>query len=220
MVAPVYYGSQILGDGDWSLIGWWLAVVVGASFAVFTLWSRSLMLTLRLATLPTAVGAGALTIGLGSLHVATGAPVDALAIVGTVAKYLAVYFPATFVLEEVAFRGALDAHVHRPGESRGWQSGLFVSALWGLWHLPVSSGMPLPVSVLELVAWHSLVGLPLSWAWRRGGNLAAPAVAHAAIDAVRKRAPARAVSSELVRAGTPWPIDRRDQGPWTTTLRP
>jgi len=111
--------------------------------------------------------------------------VDVFAIVGTVAKYLAVYFPVTFVLEEVAFRGAIDAHVHRPGASRGWQSALFVSALWGLWHLPVSSGMPLPVLVLILVAWHSLVGLPLSRAWRRTGNLAAPAFAHAAIDAVR-----------------------------------
>ncbi len=185
MVAPVYFGSQILGDGDWSLIGWWFAAVVGAGFAAFTLWSTSLVTTLRSAALPTAIGAGALTIGLGSLHVATGTPVDVFAIVGTVAKYLAVYFPVTFVLEEVAFRGALDAHVHRPGESRGWQSALFVSALWGLWHLPVSSGMPLPVLVLVLVAWHSLVGLPLSRAWRRTGNLAAPAFAHAAIDAVR-----------------------------------
>jgi Type II CAAX prenyl endopeptidase Rce1-like len=46
------------------------------------------------------------------------------------------YFPACFVLEEVFFRGALDSHVHHPGESRGWASALLVSALWGLWHLP------------------------------------------------------------------------------------
>ena len=50
----------------------------------------------------------------------------------------------TFVLEEVAFRGALDAHVHHEGEGRGWQSALFVSALWGLWHLPISGGCPSP----------------------------------------------------------------------------
>ena len=47
-----------------------------------------------------------------------------LAIVGTDAKYLAVYLPLTFVFEEVAFRGALDAHVHHPGDRRGWQSAL------------------------------------------------------------------------------------------------
>ena len=103
----------------------------------------------------------------------------------SVPKYLAIYFPATFVIEEVAFRGALDAHVHHPGDSRGWMSALFVSALWGAWHLPVSDGMPLPLLVLSLVAWHCLVGVPLSFAWRRSGNLSGPAFAHAAIDAVR-----------------------------------
>ncbi len=62
---------------------------------------------------------------------------------------------------------------------------VLVSVLWGLWHLPVSGRLPLPYLVLELVAWHTLVGVPLSLAWRRSGNLAGPALAHAAIDAVR-----------------------------------
>ena len=43
----------------------------------------------------------------------------------------ALYFPIAFVLEEVQFRGLVDAHVHRPGEPYGWLSALFVSALWG-----------------------------------------------------------------------------------------
>ena len=33
------------------------------------------------------------------------------------------YFPATFVLEEVAFRGALDSHVHQQGEARRMAAG-------------------------------------------------------------------------------------------------
>jgi membrane protease YdiL (CAAX protease family) len=53
-----------------------------------------------------------------------------------------------------------------------------------LWHLPVSEGMPFPFLVVSLVAWHCLVGVPLSLAWRRSGNLAGPAFAHAAMDAV------------------------------------
>jgi membrane protease YdiL (CAAX protease family) len=63
-----------------------------------------------------------------------------------------------------------------------------VSALWGLWHLPVASvafGFPLPVLVAELVVLHVALGVPLSFAWRRTRNLAAPALAHAVTDAVR-----------------------------------
>jgi membrane protease YdiL (CAAX protease family) len=98
------------------------------------------------------------------------------------------YYPATFLLEEVAFRGAIDAHVHHDGDSRPWQSAVFVSALWGLWHLPVSSGLPLPLMVIELVVVHVAIGVGLSLSWRRTRNLGGPALAHAVIDAVRNAA--------------------------------
>jgi membrane protease YdiL (CAAX protease family) len=106
------------------------------------------------------------------------------------------YFPVSFVLEEVAFRGAIDAHVYHPGENRPWWSATLVSALWGLWHLPIvriPGRLPLgltPVAAGIIVA----VALPLaliptgiflSFGWRRSGNLAVPAVVHALIDAVR-----------------------------------
>jgi membrane protease YdiL (CAAX protease family) len=137
------------------------------------------------AMLPMTVGAGGMAAVLGGIHVATGTPVHVLAVGGTVAKYLAIYFPLTFVIEEVAFRGALDAHVHHDGEGRGWLLAVFVSALWGLWHLPISTGMALPLLVAELLTVHILIGVPLSFAWRRTRNLSGPAFAHAAIDAVR-----------------------------------
>jgi membrane protease YdiL (CAAX protease family) len=85
----------------------------------------------------------------------------------------------------VAFRGALDAHVHHEGETRGWQSATFVSALWGIWHLPVSSALPFPLQLAELVVVHVLLGVPLSMAWRSTRNLAGPALAHGVDDAVR-----------------------------------
>ena len=114
-----------------------------------------------------------------------GTSLPALAALGALAKYTALYYPATFALEEVAFRGAIDAHVHHDGDARGWQSASLVSALWGLWHLPVSAGLPLPWMLLELVVVHVALGVWLSFAWRRTRNLGGPALAHAVNDAVR-----------------------------------
>ena len=151
--------------------------------SAYALRSTSVRAMLRSAALPTAVGVVGNVLVVGGVQLATGTSIDLVAMLGSVLKWLAIYFPATFVIEEVAFRGALDAHVHHPGEGRGWRSALFVSALWGFWHLPVADGMPF--LVLTLVAWHCLVGVPLSFAWRRSGNLSGPAFAHSAIDAVR-----------------------------------
>lgn len=95
------------------------------------------------------------------------------------------YFPVSFLLEEVSFRGALDAHLHGPGESRPWLSAILVSALWGLWHLPMFPGGHRAVIILYLVAVHCAIGVPLSFFWRRSGNLAVPAFSHALIDAAR-----------------------------------
>jgi len=99
---------------------------------------------------------------------------------------LLVMIPLSFVVEEVSFRGAFDAHVHQPGESKGWLSALFVSALWGLWHLPVVLGQaPLPALVPQLLVVHCAIGIPLSIYWRRSGNLFVTGSTHALIDAVR-----------------------------------
>jgi membrane protease YdiL (CAAX protease family) len=100
------------------------------------------------------------------------------------AESLALYFAVVFVLEEVSFRGAIDSHVHHPGQSRGLLSAVFVSALWGLWHLPISSG-PVATAALRLLVVHVPIGVVLSIFWRRSGNLAVPAFTHAFIDAVR-----------------------------------
>ncbi len=184
-LAPAYWGLRLIPDGRPVVIGWYVAAVLGAGVAAYALRSTSVRAMLRSAALPTAIGVVGNVVVIGAVQLATGTSVDLLAAVGSVAKWLVIYFPATFVIEEVAFRGALDSHVHRPGEGRGWQSAVFVSVLWGLWHLPVADGMPLPLLVGSLVAWHCLVGIPLSLAWRRSGNLAGPAFAHAAMDAVR-----------------------------------
>jgi hypothetical protein len=101
------------------------------------------------------------------------------------------YFAASFTLEEVAFRGALDPHICPPGEmgsqARAWGSAFFVSVLWGLWHLPL--GEELGVGFWAFLAIALIVeileGIPLSFSWRQGGTLVMPAIAHALIDAYR-----------------------------------
>jgi hypothetical protein len=185
VLAPLSWGLQAASGGNPWVIGWYAAAVAGAAAAAYALRSTSVRAMLRSAALPTAIGVVGNVLVVGGVNLATGTSIDLVAALGSVLKWLAIYFPATFVIEEVAFRGALDAHLHHPGEGRGFRSALFVSALWGLWHLPVADGMPFPLLVLSLVTWHCVVGVPLSFAWRRSGNLSGPAFAHAAIDAVR-----------------------------------
>ena len=184
-VVPGYHALQAATGGGWTLLGWYLAAMAGAVCAAFSLRASSVSAALRSAALPIAIGSTGMAVVFGVIHIASGTPLPVVAALTAVAKYTALYFPATFLLEEVAFRGALDAHVHHQGEARGWQSAIFVSALWGMWHLPVTSGMPFPLQLLELVGVHVLLGVPLSMAWRRTGNLAGPALAHAVNDAVR-----------------------------------
>ncbi|HEU5229153.1 MAG TPA: CPBP family intramembrane glutamic endopeptidase [Ktedonobacteraceae bacterium] len=95
--------------------------------------------------------------------------------------------PVGFVVEEVFFRGALDTYLHRGEEGVGWLSALFVSALWGLWHL---ARQPMPMGQLlsmgaGLIISQVLVGVPLSLWWRTSGNLVVNNTAHALLDAVR-----------------------------------
>ena len=184
-ITPGYYAIDAFTAGDWTTFGWYLAAVAGAVAAAFSLQASSILATVRSAAVPMAVGAVGMATVYGAVHLASGASLPVMDAVAALAKYTALYYPATFLLEEVTFRGAIDAHVHHDGDPRRWQSAVFVSGLWGLWHLPVSSGFPLPLMVLELVTVHVALGVGLSFAWRRTRNLGGPALAHAAIDAVR-----------------------------------
>jgi membrane protease YdiL (CAAX protease family) len=186
-VVPVVFGVRAVSGGDWAGAGWYVAATIGAACAAFAIRQGSFRSALRAAVLPIAVGATGFAAVYSTLHVSTGTPISAGAVLMTVLQYTALYFPAAFLLEEVSFRGALDAHVHHAGERHGLASAVFVSALWGLWHLPVSSGLSLPVPQLAgiLVVVHVLLGVPLSLAWRRTRNLAGPAFAHGFNDAVR-----------------------------------
>lgn len=111
-----------------------------------------------------------------------------------------ILFPAGFVVEEVVFRGALDTHVApaptNPGDER--ISAIFVSVLWGVWHLPVAApfwsllhlsplagGNQWLIATATFVTIGVAIGVPLSYCWRRSRTLVLPAAAHGFMDAVR-----------------------------------
>jgi membrane protease YdiL (CAAX protease family) len=189
MVVPAVMLVRAVIAGAWVEAGWYLAATVGAVAAGYALRRTTPGRVLRAAALPTGI-AVLLMVLVGVLQmVVLGRTPAPLAALGTGLLSLALYFPASFLIEEVTFRGALDAHLHRPGEGRGWWTALLGSALWGLWHLPVlpppASAGAAAVSVVQLLVVHCAIGVPLAFAWRKTGNLAAPALAHALADAVR-----------------------------------
>jgi membrane protease YdiL (CAAX protease family) len=100
-----------------------------------------------------------------------------------------VMFTECFVVEELVFRGAIDTYLAPVSgdPSRRWMSTVFVSSLWGLWHLPYNhpTAHEIPLTVAIVVFACNLVGVPLSFCWRRSGTLVLPAAAHALIDCYR-----------------------------------
>jgi membrane protease YdiL (CAAX protease family) len=106
---------------------------------------------------------------------------------------LLLYVPALFMMEEVAFRGAIDSHVRPAGERHGVESStvygiasaIVVSVLWGLWHYPITPHASVIEGVAEVLPLQVAVGPFLSLFWRRSGNLMVPGFVHATIDSVR-----------------------------------
>lgn len=159
---------------------WMLAALVGAGAAGYAF--GHLRRAERRASLPPALVATAIGVGfmlMASLH-AGHAPRPWVGVTSFL-RYVAV----CFVLEEVTFRGALDGYAHS-GASGGWATAVLISALWGLWHLPTlpRAAWHAP-QIASLLIVHTGIGVPLTFAWRRAGNLAPGAVAHAFIDGVR-----------------------------------
>ena len=87
-------------------------------------------------------------------------------------------------------RRALDTHVWQPDGTRiqSWISPLFVSCLWGLWHLPILPGQS-PLSLLAaaplMILVHSIHGVFIAFSWRTSGSLLLPVIYHSLIDAYR-----------------------------------
>jgi membrane protease YdiL (CAAX protease family) len=100
-------------------------------------------------------------------------------------RSLLTYIPVVFVVEEVVFRGMLDTYIHQSKKTNGLWSALFISSIWGLWHLPLTTEGENPIWYVLPSITISLWGIVLSIFWRRTGNLAVPGFAHAFADAIR-----------------------------------
>ena len=182
-----------LPNKSWVVALWLVCAMAGAVFAAFALRRQRSSDARR--GLPSFVAAVLIGIGIMAAsalagHHSIGFPLPKLVFL---LRQFLLYFTACFALEEVAFRGALDLHVCRPrsnGQASGspWLSAIFVSALWGIWHLPMVPNPSAPAfaaAIPAVIIIHTLVGVPLSFCWRVSGTLVLPAAAHALVDAYR-----------------------------------
>jgi membrane protease YdiL (CAAX protease family) len=176
-----------LADADWagavtgtcSLVG-----AVGATYALVHFPRRFLRPLVYCLLITTALDAIQWTLffafNLVELRpVEWGLMVRLVVLVYSLLQYIAI----TFAIEEVTFR-MLDDHLHQGRRDLGVLSAVILSALWGLWHLPVAEELSWQaVGILLYV--HVPYGVCLSLFWRRTGNLFIPALAHSLGDAIR-----------------------------------
>jgi membrane protease YdiL (CAAX protease family) len=184
---PVFALVQLFrARPDWVIGGWLLAATCGAipaGYAIRNL-GRAAVVPF-ISCLATAGVLGVLVFAVVFIR-NHGGHVSLVSRLQTGGTSFLLYLPAVFVIEEVSFRGLLDAHLHRPDEPGGILTAIYVSILWGLWHYPVvPHGARLITIITQLLIVHVPIGVPLSIYWRRSGNLAVPAFTHAFIDAVR-----------------------------------
>jgi membrane protease YdiL (CAAX protease family) len=184
-IAPAVVAVGGARDGDLALVGWGLAGMVGAVGAVYAL--RAMDRDAVRATIRTILITGAVLVGIMvAYRLATGGFNGNLAAAATTTVVsLLTYLPVVFVMEEVLFRGLIDTYLHgsTPGPDRA--SALYGSALWGIWHLPVAFLALGVLTIPYLVVVHTILGYFFVTSWRQTGNLAAPGIAHALIDALR-----------------------------------
>ena len=184
-VAPAIVALGGIRAGDLALVGWGLAGMVGALGAVYAL--RAMDRAAIRTTIRTTVITGAvLVVIMVAYRLATGGfNGNFTAAITTTVISLLTYLPVVFVMEEVLFRGLIDTYLHgsTPGPDRA--SALYGSALWGIWHLPVAFIALGVLTIPYLVVVHTILGYFFMTSWRQSGNLAAPGIAHAVIDALR-----------------------------------
>lgn len=173
-------------NGSWAVTVYGIAAIAGAAGAslAFRVLDRANLLRLGL-LLVVIIPAGAVRLIINTAAGGHGSGnLEILARLSTALQSLLFYIPAVFVAEEVFFRGALDSYLHRREKGMGWFSAAYISVLWGLWHLPIVHPLT-RLTVAVIICVQLILGLALSWLWRRTGNMAMNGTFHAFIDALR-----------------------------------
>ena len=73
-ITPGYYAGGAFTAGDWTTFGWYLAAMVGAVAAAFSVRASSILATVRSAAVPVAVGATGMVAVFGAVHILRPAP--------------------------------------------------------------------------------------------------------------------------------------------------
>ena len=184
-IAPAIVALGGIRDGDIAVVGWGFAAMVGAVGAVYA--GRAIDRDAVRSTIRASLIGGVVLVSIMiAYRLATGGfSGNVTAAIATSLISVATYLPAVFVMEEVLFRGLIDPYLHgsTPGPDRS--TALYGSALWGIWHLPVAFVTLGALTVPYLIVVHTAIGYVLVASRRRTGNLAAPGIAHAVIDALR-----------------------------------
>jgi membrane protease YdiL (CAAX protease family) len=185
-ITPAQLIASGIAKGNYTVALWGVSAACGAMAAAYAIRNLRRETVRHLLLCAAVAGSIGVAIMVGAFHLRHGeTPLSFMTMLQTFGGSSLGYFPVSFILEEVSFRGALDSHLHHPGESRSWTSALLVSALWGLWHFPIVPGEHAFAKVASLIFVHCVIGVPLSFFWRKSGNLAVTAFSHALIDGVR-----------------------------------
>lgn len=199
LIVPVMALISTWSKSGWDIRMYYLCSMVGAFGAAFTLryFTRVALRALVLCLSTAGVfncGLIVLLAHFRHLHKPAFSPIVAHPAAMLSEQFL-ILFPICFVVEEVAFRGILDSHIHHPADSRSWLSpnswfsAALLSVLWGWWHIPIFSSFHSVFRNAGMIVGFPLVslvpGIAFCLFWRRTGNLAVPAFVHALIDAVR-----------------------------------
>ncbi|MGH7912749.1 MAG: lysostaphin resistance A-like protein [Candidatus Dormibacteraceae bacterium] len=189
-IVPAYTAVMGFQARQWPLLLYGLAAIVGALGAAYAIRNARRPMTWQIplcVVIVVVIGEG-LTF-LSGLLSGRILDISGRQRVVTAGYYFLLYIPALFMMEEVFFRGVLDTFIHERERRAGWLSALWISALWGIWHLPTvwhgGSTARIALTVGDLLLGQIVIGIPLSMFWRRSGNLLVPGVAHALNDSIR-----------------------------------
>jgi len=136
-VWPLIAGVAAVRASEWVLVGWLAAAAFGAlaaGYAVGRLDRRALAVSWRSAAGAVLVGAVLFIVAIAPRLLQASWPLPLTRMATVAVQSLLLYLPVAFVLEEVTFRGMIDAHVHPRAAGRtegtGWPSAVGVSMLW------------------------------------------------------------------------------------------